>query len=126
MRKSETTRRVRALSVVAAMATALVGMAPVAAVAGDGPSGGHHHKRGYICDKLVKHHHAAVGIGHCKAINAPRKGLIRGTFTIETRKGHHGKHHKKVVCVPKHGVSGWANTPKWVRGKHCHPHHHHG
>ncbi|MGI5352079.1 hypothetical protein ACQEU8_28395 [Streptomyces sp. CA-250714] len=121
MRKSVTTRRARALTVVAAMATALVGMAPVAAVAGDGPGGGHHHKRGYVCDKLVKHHHAAVGIGHCKAINAPRKGVIRGTFTIEARKGHHHhKHPHKVVCKHKHGTSGYANTPKWVRGKDCH------
>ncbi|WP_229375100.1 hypothetical protein [Streptomyces spirodelae] len=117
MRKSATTRRVRSLTVVAAMATALVGMAPVAAVAGDGPGGGHHHKRGYVCDRLEQHGKAAVGSGHCRAINAPRHGHIRGHFTIENRKGHH--HHKKVVCVNKHGSSGYANTPKWVRGTHC-------
>ncbi|MBO8194565.1 hypothetical protein ITI46_23320 [Streptomyces oryzae] len=102
---------------VAAMATAMVGMAPVAAVAGDGPDGGHHHKRGYICDKLETHGHAAVGSGHCVAINAPRHGVIRGTFTIKARHHHHPH---KVVCVHKHGVSGFANLPKWVRGNHCH------
>ncbi|MBE9499061.1 MULTISPECIES: hypothetical protein [Streptomyces] len=119
MRKSATTRRARALTVVAAMATALVGMAPVAAVAGDGPDGGHHHKRGYVCDRLERdhrdhHHHAAVGSGRCHAINAPRRGDIRGPFTIQTRHGHH-----KVLCVSRHGGSGYANTPKWVRGKDC-------
>lgn len=114
MRKSATTRRARALTVVAAMATAMVGMAPVAAVAGDGPGGGHHHKRGYVCDRLERDHHAAVGSSRCRAINAPRHGTIRGTFTIETRKGHH-----KVVCVNRQGNSGYANVPKWVRGKDC-------
>ncbi|MBQ0863442.1 hypothetical protein KBZ21_35045 [Streptomyces sp. A73] len=103
---------------VAAMATAMVGMAPVAAVAGDGPGGGHHHKRGYVCNKLEwdrsHHQHAAVGSHGCKAINAPRHGTIRGKFTIQTRWGHH-----KVVCWNHHGSSGYANTPKWVRGKEC-------
>jgi hypothetical protein len=113
--KSEMTRRARAFTVLAALATALVGVAPVSAVAGDGPGG--HHKRGYVCDKLERDHHsAAVGSGRCHAFKAPRHGKIRGTFTIESR-----RHHHKVVCVAKHGRdSGWANTPKWVRGAHCH------
>ncbi|GAA2617520.1 hypothetical protein [Streptomyces axinellae] len=112
--KSEMTRRARALTVLAAMATALVGVMPVSAVAGDGP--GHGPKRGYVCDQLEHDRDASVGSGRCHAFKAPRHGNIRGTFTIESR-----RHHHKVTCVARDGRdSGYANTPKWVRGAHCH------
>ncbi|WP_326685934.1 MULTISPECIES: hypothetical protein [unclassified Streptomyces] len=114
--KSEMTRRARAFTVLAALATALVGVTPMSAIAGDGPD--HGHKRGYVCDKLERtHHNGAVGSGHCREHKAPRHGKIRGTFTIESR----WHHHHKVICVAKGWRdSGYANTPKWVKGTHCH------
>lgn len=114
MSTKETTRRTRALMVVAAAATALVGMVPAVAVAQNGSGTAARHG-GYVCDRLETHRDGAVGSGRCQASHAPHRGNVHGTFTIQSRHGHH-----RVVCVGRHHrPSGYANTPKWVRGEHC-------
>jgi len=110
--------RTRALTVAATAALALGGLLPAAAAAS--PQDGADHgraqaPRGYVCDRLERHHDGAVGSGRCLAFRAPRHGDIRGAFTIESRWMHH-----RVLCEGRHGhPSGYANTPRWVRGEHC-------
>lgn len=115
MRTRETTTRTRALTVLAVMATALVGVLPASAVAQSGSASAERH-RGYVCDRVERHHSGVVGSSRCRAFNAPRHGTIRGSFTIQKR----GSHHLRWLCVARHNrPSGYANTPNWVRGEQC-------
>lgn len=119
MTTKQTTRRTRGLTVLAATAMALAGLLPASASASAAQNGSDsaHRARGYVCDRLERHHHdSAVGSGRCHALHAPRHGRIHGTFTIRNRRGQ----HHRVVCVARRGhTSGYANTPRWVRGEHC-------
>ncbi|WP_369200643.1 hypothetical protein [Streptomyces sp. PU-14G] len=118
MTKWKAARRVRALTVVAAAVTSLVGVLPAAASAADeGPgSGSRLPHRGYMCDRVEHDRGAGVGSGDCRAVRTPRHGHIRDAFVIESRRTHY-----RMVCTSKRGqVSGYANVPKWVRGVSCH------
>lgn len=113
----ETTRRARALAVVAVAATSLVGVVPTAVAASSDTDDERPARRGYVCDRLERDDRAVVGSSRCQAVNTPRHGTIRGDFVIESR----GKHVRiRVLCKGRPGhASGYANVPKWVRGNVC-------
>ncbi|UNS96721.1 hypothetical protein MMF93_09485 [Streptomyces tubbatahanensis] len=119
MTKWKAARRARALTVVAAAVTSLVGVLPAAAssAADDGPGADSRlPHRGYVCDRVEHDRGAGVGSGDCRAVRTPRHGHVRDAFVIESRRTHY-----RVVCTSKRGhVSGYANLPKWVRGASCH------